>query len=209
MKSRFSTAGVIPVLTFEDSEHAAPTAGALIEGGLDVLEVTLRTGAAWKSLERIMGQYPDAVTGVGTVLDRDQMKRATDIGAAFAISPGLDPGLVEYAAELDLFYMPGVATPSDVMHARALGLNALKFFPAEPAGGAAMLKSFTSPFADISFCPTGGINPDNAADYLALENVFCVAGSWLATKEDMAAGNWRAITDKARKFKRRTMAAAG
>ena len=201
MKSRFNSAGVIPVLIFEKTEYAVPTAGALIEGGLDVLEVTLRTDAAWKSLQHIMSRYPDAVTGVGTVLDRDQMKRVKDMGAAFAVSPGLDPDLVECAEELELFYMPGVATPSEVMQARALGLKMLKFFPAEAAGGAAMLKSFVSPFGDISFCPTGGINGDNAADYLALENVFCVGGSWVATKEDMAAGNWRAITDKAKKSK--------
>jgi 2-dehydro-3-deoxyphosphogluconate aldolase/(4S)-4-hydroxy-2-oxoglutarate aldolase len=142
MKSKFESVGVIPVLIFENADHAASTAGALIDGGLDVLEVTLRTDASWDAFDQIMKQYPNAVTGVGTVLGQDQMKRAKDMGAAFAVSPGLDPGLVECAQELDLFYMPGVATPSEVMQARALGLKTLKFFPAEAAGGKAMLKSF-------------------------------------------------------------------
>jgi len=198
MKTKFESVGVIPVLIFENADHAASTAGALIDGGLDVLEVTLRTDASWDAFEQIMTQYPNAVTGVGTVLDRDQMKRAKDMGAAFAVSPGFDSGLVDCAQELDLFYMPGVATPSEVMRARSMGLNALKFFPAEAAGGTAMLKSFISPFGDVSFCPTGGISAENVADYRALKNVFCVGGSWVATTEDMRAGNWQVITDKAK-----------
>mgnify|MGYP001294653863 CR=1 FL=1 len=198
MKSKFESVSVIPVLIFENADHAASTAGALIDGGLDVLEVTLRTEASWDAFDQIMTQYPNAVTGVGTVLGRDQMKRAKDMGAVFAVSPGFDPGLVECAQELDLFYMPGVATPSEVMQARALGLKTLKFFPAEAAGGTAMLKSFISPFGDVSFCPTGGISAENVADYRALKNVFCVGGSWVATNEDMMAGNWQFITDKAK-----------
>ncbi len=190
---------MISVLVFENADVVVETTGALLEGGLDVLEVTLRTSASWAALELIVEHFPDALTGVGTVLDVDQMKRAREMGAAFAVSPGLDPDLVECADELDLFYMPGVATPSEVMQARALGLNALKFFPAEAAGGPAMLRSFVSPFGDVSFCPTGGIDFDNVADYLALENVFCVGGSWIATPQDMRAGDWQAITDKAKR----------
>ncbi len=192
---------MISVLVFETANVAVETAGALLEGGLDVLEVTLRTGASWAALELIVEHFPDALTGVGTVLEVDQMKRAREMGAAFAVSPGLQPDLVECADELDLFYMPGVATPSEVMHARALGLEALKFFPAEAAGGPAMLRNFVSPFGDVAFCPTGGIDFDNVADYLALENVFCVGGSWIATPEDMRAGDWQAITDKAKRAK--------
>ena len=188
---------MIPILIFENADAAVGTAGALIEGGLEVLEVTLRTDASWSALELIIEQFPNALTGVGTVFDADQMKRARDMGAAFAMSPGLDPDLVECALELGLFFMPGVTTPSEVMRARALGLDALKFFPAVAAGGPAVLKGFASPFPDISFCPTGGINSDNAADYLALDNVFCVGGSWMATLEDMQAGDWQAIMDKA------------
>lgn len=198
MKPMFEAAGVIPVLIFDDAGHAAPTAGALLAGGLDVLEVTLRTDASWAALENIIERFPEATTGVGTVLDRDQMKRAYDMGAKFAVSPGLDPDLVNCARELDLFYLPGVATPSEVMQARALGLKSLKFFPAEAAGGTAMLKSFISPFGDMSFCPTGGISAKNAPDYRALKNVFCVGGSWLATSSDRESGNWQSITDKAK-----------
>ncbi len=202
MRARFENAGVIPVLIFEDASHAAPTAGALIDGGLDVLEVALRTDASWDALADIIKQHPNAVTGVGTVLDKDQMKRAFDMGAACAVSPGLDPDLVSCARDLNLFYMPGVATPSEVMQARAMDLKSLKFFPAEAAGGTAMLKSFISPFSDMSFCPTGGIGVENAADYRALKNVFCVGGSWLATASDMVSGNWQSITDKAKQVKK-------
>lgn len=203
MKTEFESARVIPILIFETEDVAVGTAGALIEGGLDVLEVTLRTNASWAALELIIEQFPNALTGVGTVFDEDQMKRARDMGAAFAMSPGLDPDLVECALELGLFFLPGVTTPSEVMRAKALGLSALKFFPAVTAGGPATLRSFASPFADICFCPTGGITSENAADYLALQNVFCVGGSWMATAEDMQAGDWRAITDKATAARRR------
>jgi 2-dehydro-3-deoxyphosphogluconate aldolase/(4S)-4-hydroxy-2-oxoglutarate aldolase len=197
MKTKFESARVIPVLIFDDAGVAVETAGALIEGGLDVLEVTLRTDASWAALEQIIEQFPNATTGVGTVLDMHQMKRASDSGAAFAMSPGLDPHLVKSARALGLYYLPGVTTPSEVMRARDLDLEALKFFPAVAAGGPAVLQGFASPFPDISFCPTGGINADNAASYLALDNVFCVGGSWMATSEDMRAGDWRGITDKA------------
>jgi len=197
MKTKFESARVIPILIFENADVAVGTAGALIEGGLEVLEVTLRTDASWEALEMIIEQFPNALTGVGTVFDIHQMKRASDLGAAFAMSPGLDPHLVECARALGLYYLPGVTTPSEVMRARDLDLDAMKFFPAVAAGGPAVLQGFASPFPDISFCPTGGINADNAASYLALDNVFCVGGSWMATSEDMRAGDWQGITDKA------------
>ena len=187
---------MIPILIFDNADVAVETAGALIEGGLDVLEVTLRSDASWAALELIIEQFPDALTGVGTVFDAAQMKRAADMGAAFAMSPGLDPHLVKCAQALGLYYLPGVTTPSEVMRARDLELDTLKFFPAV-AAGPAVIEGFASPFPDISFCPTGGINADNAASYLALDNVFCVGGSWMATAEDMRAGDWRVITDKA------------
>jgi 2-dehydro-3-deoxyphosphogluconate aldolase / (4S)-4-hydroxy-2-oxoglutarate aldolase len=197
MKILFEQIRVIPVLVFPDPNHAAATAGALIDGGLPILEVTLRTDSAWTSLANIIAAYPDAHVGVGTVLDEDQMKRAKDEGAKFAVSPGFDPLLARAAQELDLFYLPGVATASELMQARRAGFRFVKFFPAEAAGGKPMIQSFASPFRDMSFCPTGGVNAENMADYLALSNVACVGGSWIATAQDMAAGDWTGITAKA------------
>lgn len=197
MKETFERAGVIPVLVFPQPQHAAPTASALIGGGLTVLEVTLRTEAAWQALDAIVQAHPEAVVGVGTVLEPEQMLRARDAGARFAVSPGFEPVLAEAAAAMGLFYLPGVATASEVMQARRAGHRFLKLFPAGPAGGRALLQSLASPFGDIVFCPTGGINAGSLSDYLALPNVACVGGSWVATEQDMAAADWQAIGKKA------------
>lgn len=201
MREVFAAAGVIPVLVFDDADHAVPTAEALIKGGLDVLEVTLRTNASWSALSNIIDSVPEASVGVGTVLTTDQMKQAKEVGAAFAVSPGFDPTLVACAVDLDLFYMPGVATASEVMQAYAMELRCLKFFPAETMGGTATLSNFISPFGGIEFCPTGGIHESNLVKYLSLPNVFCVGGTWVATKEDMNARNWQAITARAKSAK--------
>ena len=198
MKEIFEKARVIPVLIFSEPHVAAPTAAALIAGGLPVLEVTLRTDSAWQSLDAIVTQHPDAMVGVGTVLEPEQMVRAKKAGARFAVSPGFDPVLAEVAREQELFYLPGVATASEVMVARRHGFRFLKFFPAEAAGGRPLLQSFASPFRDIAFCPTGGVGAGNLADYLALPNVACVGGSWVATAGDMDAGDWSGITAKAK-----------
>lgn len=198
MREAFERARVVPVLIFDDPEDAAPTAAALIEGGLDVLEVTLRTAAAWAALEAIVAHCPAATVGVGTVLVPDQVARAKACGAKFIVSPGFDPALADASREAGLFHLPGVATASEVMAARRDGHSFLKFFPAEAAGGVAMLKSFASPFRDVVFCPTGGVGSGNLADYLSLPNVACVGGSWVATAPDIAQANWRGIADNAR-----------
>lgn len=198
MKESFGRVRIIPVLIFDDPADAAPTADALIEGGLDVLEVTLRTEAAWAALEAIVARHPAATVGVGTALEGEQLTRARACGARFAVSPGFDPVLAGAARELDLFYLPGVATASEVMAARREGFNFLKFFPAEAAGGIGMLKSFASPFRDVAFCPTGGIGPGNLADYLAQPNVACVGGSWIVRAGDVAKADWRAIAGRAK-----------
>jgi len=198
MKEIFERAKVIPALIFDQPEYAAHTAGALIEGGLSVLEVTLRTDTAWEALDAIFAAHPEATVGVGTVLEAEEMARAKAAGASFAVSPGFDPILADAARAENLFYLPGVATASEVMQARRAGFRFLKFFPAEAAGGRAMLQSFASPFRDIGFCPTGGVGAGNLADYLALPNVVCVGGSWVATAKDMAAGDWQGITAKAK-----------
>jgi len=197
MKEKLAAACVIPVLVFDKAEYAVPTCEALVEGGLDVLEVTLRTDASWEAVNLIKKALPQANLGIGTVLERAQMERAKDQGVDFAVSPGFHPFLVSSAQELELFYLPGVVTPSEVMQVRSMGLTAIKFFPAQAAGGVSLLTSFVSPFRDIEFCPTGGVNEGNAIDYLSLPNVFCVGGSWVATAEDMEAGNWQAIREKA------------
>ena len=196
--NRFTRTGVIPVLVFDRAEYAVDTSGALIEGGLDILEVTLRTDQSWQALEMVVKQFPEALIGVGTVRSIEQMTRAVDLGAAFAVSPGLIPELVEYAHSLEFDYLPGVTTATELMQASNLGLSHLKFFPAEAVGGVKLLNSLGSPFPDISFCPTGGINQQNLADYLALSNVFCIGGSWIATAQDMQTRDWAAITEKAR-----------
>lgn len=198
MKDTFEAAQVIPVLIFDDPTDAVPTADALIAGGLTVLEVTLRTEAAWAALAAIIERYPDVTVGVGTVLESSQMKRAKAAGARFAVSPGFDPDLAGLARSLKLDYLPGVATASEVIRAQRMGLSFLKFFPAEAAGGIPMLKAFASPFRDIVFCPTGGIGPDNAPDYLAQPNVACVGGSWVASSADIRQEDWAAITAKAK-----------
>jgi len=198
MKDIFERAGIIPVLTFAEPDHAAPTADALIDGGLSVLEVTLRTDAAWPALENIVAAHPDAAVGVGTVLEPKQMMRAKQAGAKFAVSPGFDPVLAEAARRCGLFYLPGVATASETMAARRAGFRFLKFFPAEAVGGRAMLQSLAAPFRDMAFCPTGGIGAGNLAEYLALDNVACVGGSWVASARDIAEGDWRGIAAKAK-----------
>jgi len=198
MKELFERVRVIPVLIFPKPEFAAPTAAALIAGGLSVLEVTLRTDTAWQSLAEIIARHPEATVGVGTVLETEQMIRAKEAGAAFAVSPGFDPALADVAREQGLFYLPGVATASEVMMARRAGFRFVKFFPAEAAGGTAMLQSFASPFRDMAFCPTGGVGAGNFESYLALPNVVCVGGSWVAGAKDMEQGDWQDMTARAR-----------
>ena len=171
-------APVIPVLVIERVEDARPIAEALVDGGLPVLEVTLRTPAALDAIAA-MRRVPGALVGAGTVLDPAQLRQAIDAGAAFAVSPGLTDRLGEAAKDAGLPYLPGIATAAEIMRARDLGFFALKFFPAMAAGGLPALKAHAALFRDVRFCPTGGIGADNAAEWLALPSVACVGGSWL------------------------------
>lgn len=171
-------APVIPVLVIERIEDALPIARALVEGGLPVLEVTLRTPAALDAL-RAMKEVEGAIVGAGTVLNPDQLDAAIHAGAEFAVSPGLTDQLGRAAAEAPIPLLPGTATASDVMRARDFGFKRLKFFPATAAGGIPALKSLSAVFGDLIFCPTGGITPETAPDWLALGSVTCVGGSWL------------------------------
>jgi 2-dehydro-3-deoxyphosphogluconate aldolase/(4S)-4-hydroxy-2-oxoglutarate aldolase len=185
---------VIPVIVLEDARQAVPLARALVAGGVRVLEVTLRTPAGLPSIRAIAQDVPEAIVGVGTLTQPDEFAAAREAGARFAVSPGLSPALVSAASTSGLPWLPGVMTPSDVLVARAAGLYQLKLFPAQQAGGLNMLKALYGPFPEVVFCPTGGITPGTAPDFLALPNVACVGGSWLTPKEAVAAGDWNTIT---------------
>lgn len=171
-------APVIPVLVVEDIDHARPIAEALVAGGLRALEVTLRTPAALQVITR-MSEVAGAVVGAGTVLNAADLRAAIDAGARFMVSPGLTEPLAEAASAAGVPFLPGIASAGDIMRGLDLGLNHFKFFPAEAAGGRPALKSLSAPFAQARFCPTGGVTPGNAADWLALPSVICVGGSWL------------------------------
>jgi 2-dehydro-3-deoxyphosphogluconate aldolase/(4S)-4-hydroxy-2-oxoglutarate aldolase len=188
---------IIPVLTIEALDDAVPLARALVKGGIAVLEITLRSEVALEALRRVRDGVADATVGIGTVVQAEDLERAQAAGAMFAVSPGLTLELARKAALLDLPYLPGVATASEVLAARAEGLTTLKFFPAEPAGGIRALEAFRPVFPDVAFCPTGGVTADNFRRYLALSNVVAVGGSWLAPPEDVLSKEWPAITARA------------
>ena len=185
---------VMPVLVIDDLSHAVPLARALVAGGIRVLEVTLRTPVALDAVRAMRAAVPDAVVGVGTLTSPQDLADSKAAGAVFGVSPGLTASLLEAARQTGLPLLPGTMTPSDVMTARAAGLSACKLFPAAVAGGVGMLKALHGPFADMVFCPTGGIDAASAPQYLALPNVACVGGSWLAPKALVQAGDWPAIT---------------
>lgn len=190
-------APVIPVIVIDDIDHAVPLAEALVRGGLPVLEVTLRTDAALQAM-RAMARVPGAIVGAGTVLDAEQYAQAADAGARFVVSPGYTSEVAAAARSSPVPWLPGAVTASEVMRARAEGLRLLKFFPAETSGGAPVLKSFASVFADVKFCPTGGITLDTAPAYFAAGNVLCVGGSWLTPKDALADCDWSRIESLAR-----------
>ncbi|MCP4616951.1 MAG: bifunctional 4-hydroxy-2-oxoglutarate aldolase/2-dehydro-3-deoxy-phosphogluconate aldolase [Bradyrhizobium sp.] len=190
----FKQAVVIPVLTIEKVEHAVPLARALVAGGVRTLEVTLRTDAAVAAAKAIISEVPDAIVGIGTILNADDLARAKALGAKFGISPGLTPDLLKAAAAGDLPFAPGIATASELMQALAAGFDVVKFFPAEQAGGIKALRALAGPFPHVRFCPTGGIGDANAAIWLAEPNVLCVGGSWVCPPAEIRAGNWAGIT---------------
>ncbi len=185
---------VIPVIIIDDAAKAVPMGRALVAGGVRVLEITLRTPGALDAVRALSAEVPEAIVGVGTVLEPKQFVEARKAGAKFAISPGFTPALADAANDAGLSLLPGVTSPSEIMAAMEKGLHTLKFFPAEAAGGTAMLKSFASPFASVKFCPTGGITLKTAPSYLALPNVVCVGGSWLVPAEAVRDDNWAEVT---------------
>jgi 2-dehydro-3-deoxyphosphogluconate aldolase/(4S)-4-hydroxy-2-oxoglutarate aldolase len=191
-------ARVIPVLTLGDLVHAAPLARALVDGGLRVLEVTMRTPVAIGCIEAIRKAVPEVIIGVGTLTKAVDFVAADRAGAQFGVTPGLTPELAAAARGARFPLLPGVMTPTEVLAARAAGFNVLKLFPAHQAGGVAMLRALGAPFPDVLFIPTGGITRDSAPDYLALPNVAAVGGSWVAPPAMIDANDWQGITALAR-----------
>jgi len=194
---------VIPVITLDRLADAVPLARALVEGGVRLLEITLRTQAGLAGAQAIIREVPDAIVGIGTVLTPDDMRRAVDIGARFALSPGATPALLDAAAASPIPFLPGIATASEMMEALARGFGTAKFFPATAAGGLAALRALAGPFPQARFCPTGGITEDNAAEWLAQPNVVAVGGSWLTPAAEIAAGRWDAIRERAQRTRAR------
>ena len=184
---------VMPVLVIQRIEDAVPLAKALYNGGLTVLEITLRTPVALEAITAIKEQLPDAIVGAGTVINAQTLAAAQQAGSQFFVSPGVNEGLLAAAKDSDIPLLPGVATPSEAMKLYELGYSALKFFPAEAAGGTPMLKSIGGPLPQLAFCPTGGVNPGNAPSYLALPNVRCVGGSWMAPEKLIREQQWAQI----------------
>ncbi len=188
-----TTSPVIPVIVIKQLEQALPLARALVAGGLKVLEVTLRTEHGLAAIQSIANEVPDAIVGAGTVMAVDQIDAVIDAGGQFMVSPGSTPTLIEAALKKEIMLLPGVATPSEAMRLLEYGIQHMKFFPAEAAGGIPMLKSIHGPLPQITFCPTGGITPDSAKEYLALPNVACIGGSWMLPQHLVDAGDWAAI----------------
>ena len=197
IKEVMTTSPVIPVMVINRLDQAVPLAHALVEGGLKVLEITLRTPVALEAIRRIKAEVPGAIVGAGTIINTTTLHQALDAGAEFIVSPGITDSLLGAALASEVPILPGVVTPSEVMHLLEKGITAMKFFPAEAAGGIPMLKSLGGPLPQVTFCPTGGVNPKNAPEYLALGNVACVGGSWMAPTDLVDAGNWVEITRRA------------
>ncbi|ACD48535.1 bifunctional 4-hydroxy-2-oxoglutarate aldolase/2-dehydro-3-deoxy-phosphogluconate aldolase [Helicobacter pylori] len=186
---------IVPVVVIEDIKDAVPLAQSLVEGGIQIIEVTLRSSCALEAIELIAKNVPKMRVGAGTILNPTQLEQAQNRGAEFLISPGLTIKLLEHAKKKDMPLIPGVSSSSEVMQALELGYSALKFFPAEYCGGVKLLNAFNGPFKGVKFCPTGGISADNMRSYLNLENVLCVGGSWLTPKNLIQNKEWDKITE--------------
>ena len=199
-EARFRKAKVLPVIEIDDAGVAEDLAAALLAGGVDVIELTLRTEAALPALSRIKLRHSAMFVGMGTVLSRENAKASVDAGADFIVTPGATDALLEGLSSIDVFALPGVATISEAMRALERGFDFCKFFPAEASGGAAALKSFAGPLPAVRFCPTGGVNYEKIAEYLKLVNVVCVGGSWVAPKSEIARCAWDEITRNAERI---------
>lgn len=198
LTSFLSRVRVLPVLTVDSAEQAVETARALQRGGLQAVEITLRTQVALEAIAAVKAALPGFIVGAGTIKTVGDVEAVSAAGAEFAVSPGLTVQLATAAKDADLPFLPGVATPSDILEGIALGLNCFKLFPAEAVGGIPLLKSLAAPFEGITFCPTGGINTGNLQRYLSLPNVICVGGSWMVQSDLLRGGQWSEVERLAR-----------
>jgi 2-dehydro-3-deoxyphosphogluconate aldolase/(4S)-4-hydroxy-2-oxoglutarate aldolase len=192
------TSRVVPVIVLTDPAHAVPLAHSLLEGGIDVMEITLRSDAALASIEAVARAVPQMHLGAGTVTRVAEVQRVIDAGATFALSPGCTDAIFAAVQAANLPFIPGVMTPGEVMHRREQGFSLMKLFPAQQAGGLGMLKALGAPIPDVAFCPTGGVSPENLKDFLNLPNVAMAGGSWLTPAQALASGDWAKITQLAR-----------
>ena len=193
LEEKFYETRVVPVVVLEDAEDAVPLAQALVEGGLLSAEVTFRTAAAEESIRRMTEAFPQMLVGAGTVLTKEQVDAAAAAGAKFIVSPGFDPEIVDYCLEKKIPVLPGCIPPSEVAQAVKRGLTIVKFFPAEQAGGIAMIKAMAAPYVGLKFMPTGGINAGNLTEYLSCDKILCCGGSWMVKGDLVKAGNFGKI----------------
>ena len=198
---KFQKLGVVPVVVLEDTKDAVPLAKALVEGGLPCAEVTFRTEAAEESIRLMTEQFPEMLVGAGTVLTREQVDAAVAAGAKFIVSPGFDPEIVDYCLEKEIPIFPGCVTPSEVAQAVKRGLKVVKFFPAEPAGGVAMIKAMAAPYNQLRFMPTGGIGTQNLKDYLGFDKIICCGGSWMVKADLIKNGEFEKICNLTKEAK--------
>jgi 2-dehydro-3-deoxyphosphogluconate aldolase/(4S)-4-hydroxy-2-oxoglutarate aldolase len=195
--NRLEEIGIVPVVSIPKREHALPLAESLLAGGLPCAEITFRTASAADAIRDIRRGFPDLLVGAGTVLMTEQAQRALDAGAQFLVSPGTNPAVVAFARERNVPIFPGVCTPTEIESALAMGLDVLKFFPAEPMGGVPFLKAVCAPYRSVRFIPTGGIGPTNLGEYLALPQVVACGGSWMVKPDLFEAGDWATVTQLA------------
>lgn len=198
MLERMQSAKVLPVVLVESVDHAIKLSEALLRGGINTVEITLRTSCAIDAMKAVKESVPGVTVCAGTITRQADLDAVAEAGVDFAVSPGMTVNLIRHAQEIGMPFLPGLSTPSEMMAGMELGLDAFKLFPATAVGGYNLLKAIASPLAGINFCPTGGLNPDNFTDFLALPNVACIGGSWMASPELMNAGEWGKIEEIAR-----------
>ncbi len=192
---RLARSIVVPVVVIDDAKDAVPTANAMVAGGIDVMEITFRTAAAPQAIKNVADNCPDMLVGAGTILNLEQCKLAVEMGAKFIVSPGLNAEVVSWCVENGIAVTPGCVTPTEIMAAIELGLNVVKFFPANVYGGLNAMKNLAAPFGGIKFMPTGGVNTANIKEYVDAPFIHAVGGSWVCPKADIAAGNFEKITN--------------
>ena len=204
IREKLSQHKVIPVIAIENEADALPLADALIAGGLPLIEITFRTPVAAKVIAKINKEKPEVLLGAGTILTIDELKMAVDNGATFGVAPGFNPKIVEESLKIDFPFMPGIMTPSELESALSLGIQNFKFFPAEAVGGVPYLSSLSAPYShkQVKFIPTGGVNLSNLIEYLSLESVIAVGGTWIAKSHDISAGAWENIISKCKDAKK-------